>query len=115
MKTAAEQRKVLLERELERIVHHLVERYDPEKIILFGSLAQGNVHEWSDVDLAIIKGTDKKFLDRIEEVLLLVQPTVGLNVVVYTPEEVKRMIDEDHYFFVDEILGKGEVLYDKSP
>lgn len=115
MKTVVEQRKALLEKELGRIVHQLVEHYDPEKIILFGSLARGNVHAWSDVDLAIIKETDKKFLDRIGEVLFLVQPIVGLNVVVYTPEEVNRMIGEDHYFFVDEILGKGKVLYDKSP
>lgn len=52
MATIAE-RKDLPERSLERIVAVLVKEYGPEKIILFGSLASGYVHEGSDLDLVI--------------------------------------------------------------
>ena len=33
------------------IVGRIREGYNPEKIILFCSLARGDVHEWSDIDL----------------------------------------------------------------
>ena len=61
-------RKQLLNSELERIITLLKTEYDPEKIILFGSLATGNIHEWSDIDLFIIKETDKRPIDRCIEI-----------------------------------------------
>ncbi|MDI3531232.1 MAG: uncharacterized protein PWP60_1081, partial [Candidatus Atribacteria bacterium] len=54
---ASREREKLLHEELSRIVKLLIEKYQPEKIILFGSLAEGRIHEWSDIDLLIIKDT----------------------------------------------------------
>jgi predicted nucleotidyltransferase len=31
--------------------------YKPEKVILFGSFAEDDIHEWSDIDMVIIKET----------------------------------------------------------
>ncbi len=107
-------RKALLEQELRRVKDIIVQAYHPERVILFGSLAQGNVHEWSDIDLAVVKKTSSRFIDRIGEILRLTRPRVGLNVVVYTPEEVTQMASSDHYFWVDEIVHKGKVLYDRA-
>lgn len=56
----------MLSEALERIVHTLVTEYQPEKIILFGSMATGDVGEWSDIDLAIIKDTPKRFIERLK-------------------------------------------------
>ena len=99
---------------MSRIVPIIRNRYRPEKIILFGSLAHGIVHEWSDIDLAIIKNTRRRFLDRLHEVSFMTQPELGVNFIVYTPDEAMKMVDQKHYFFVDEILDKGKVLYDKN-
>ena len=107
-------RRETLLRELERIKRKLLEHYRPERIILFGSLANDSpdaVHEWSDIDLAIVKSTPASFLDRIREVMDLLQPRVGLNVIVYTPEEFNRAEQEGHFFVRDEILKKGHVLF----
>lgn len=59
--TAISERRQKLEGELDRIVDVLIKEYSPEKIILFGSLAQNKPHEWSDVDLVIIKETEENF------------------------------------------------------
>jgi predicted nucleotidyltransferase len=107
-------RKAQLEQELKRVTEILVRDYSPERVILFGSLATGAVHEWSDIDLAIVKDTPRRFIDRIGDVLQLTHPQVGLNVVVYTPQEVDQMSASDHYFWVDEIAKKGKVLYDRG-
>lgn len=109
-------RSALLERELERIGRVLLEQYHPERIILFGSLARPKrepdcLHEWSDIDLAIVKSTPLRFIDRIREVMDLLQPRVGLNALVYTPEEFDRAEREGHFFVKDEILRKGRVLF----
>ena len=107
-------RKTQLEQELKRITEVIVREYKPQRMILFGSLAQGEVREWSDIDLAIVKDTPARFIDRIGEVIHLVHPKVAFNVVVYTPQEVAHMTETGHYFWRDEISGKGKVLYDRA-
>jgi predicted nucleotidyltransferase len=104
----------LLEAELNRIVSTLKKEYQPEKIILFGSFANMKLHEWSDLDIAIIKDTKEHFIDRLHTVSSMTKPSVGVNFVVYTPKEAQDMMDKGHYFFIDEILKKGKVLYERD-
>ena len=44
--------------QLQQIVKELI-AYEPEKIILYGSAARGEFTDESDIDLLIIKNTDK--------------------------------------------------------
>jgi predicted nucleotidyltransferase len=98
---------------LEHIVEDIVAHYNPEKIILFGSLAKGNVQEFSDIDLVIIKKTDKPFYDRLREVATLCSYDVGVDFLVYTPEEYAQLTRAKG-FVRDEIIKKGKVLYAKA-
>ncbi len=53
------------------VVENVVERlkeYQPEKIILFGSYATEEADEYSDLDLVVIKKTDRRFVERLVEV-----------------------------------------------
>ncbi len=109
MTTVAE-RKALLEKSLERIVAILIKEYRPEKIILFGSLATGEVSEVSDLDLLIVKDTSLPFYDRLREAALLCPLEVGADLLVYTPDEVEQASRENR-FFREEILEKGRVVY----
>lgn len=107
-----EQRKRLLEDELRRIVGVLKRDYEPEKVILFGSMAEGDMHEWSDIDLLIVKKTTKRPLDRILEACHLIKPTVGIDLFVYTPDEFETLLREK-FSFLTKIAQKGKVLYEK--
>ena len=110
----AAQRKEALEEELRRIMAILVEKYQPEKIILFGSLAAGRINEWTDIDLLIIKETDKRPLDRaLEAYSLLGNYREPMDIIVYTPAEVDLLLREGS-FFVSEVLTDGKVLYEKA-
>ena len=113
MDDPAQQRGLLLQEELSRIMEVLIREYQPEKLILFGSAAQGEIHPWSDLDLVVIKKTEKPLLERIEEVLRLVRPKVGLDVLVYTPDELEALVDERRVFVLDEIIYKGAVAYER--
>lgn len=107
-----DQRKKLLEEELSRIAEVLRREYEPERIFLFGSMAEGDMHEWSDIDLLIIKDTPKRPIDRILEVSCLIKPKVGIDLFVYTPDEVEALLQEKYTFFND-IIKKGKVIYEK--
>lgn len=56
-------KKIILE-----VVGKLRSEYEPIKIILFGSYAYGNPTKDSDIDLLILKNTDKRRADRFVEV-----------------------------------------------
>lgn len=80
-----------LYQELSRVVDKIRINYRPEKIILFGSLAIGVPSQTSDIDLAIIKKTKKRFLDRNLEVALIADPLEAFDFLVYTPKEWQEM------------------------
>ena len=102
-----------MEKELHRWVRILKENYHPEQIILFGSYAENRITSGSDIDLVIIKKTNKPFLERTKEVLLLIQPKVGVDILVYTPIEFKKL-KMNRPFFRDEIVLKGEVIFERG-
>lgn len=106
-------RRAVLEAELARYVQLLREQYAPQRILLFGSLISGEVKEWSDIDLVIIKETERQFLDRTREVLQLLRPQVGVDILVYTPDEFDQLVQQ-RAFVRDEIVGKGKVLYERG-
>lgn len=106
------ERKKLLDEELNRIVEVIKRDYKPERIILFGSLADEKVHEWSDIDLLIVKKTRKRPIERCLEVCRLIRPKTGIDLFIYTPEEYERLIDERFSFLID-ILKMGKILYEK--
>ena len=106
-------RYALLEEELQRYLPLLQQYYHPHKIVLFGSMVTGQIQTWSDIDLMIVTETRLRFLDRTKEVMQVLQPRVGLDVLVYTPDEFDQLFRE-RPFFRTEILGKGKVLYEHS-
>jgi predicted nucleotidyltransferase len=108
-----QRRRAFLERELSRWLPLLIAHEQPEKIILFGSYCTGQIGEWSDLDLVIIKETEAPFLDRTRRVLELLKPKVGVDVLVYTPAEFERM-SRERAFVRQEIVGRGKVIYERG-
>jgi uncharacterized protein len=96
---------------LDEISRRLIKEYDPDRIILFGSRAEGNADERSDIDLVIVKATEKRPLDRhIEVETILSDRAVPIDVVVYTPDEIRYLYSTGSPF-VEEIMEKGRLLY----
>ncbi len=99
---------------LEHVLQTLTREYQPEKIILFGSMVNSNIGEWGDIDLVIIKETPLPFLQRIKGVALLCRAPVGVDFLVYTPSEFAQMIAEKNPFILNEVIRKGQVLYERQ-
>jgi predicted nucleotidyltransferase len=85
---------------------------DPQRIILFGSAARGDVHDYSDIDLCIIHETSERFTDRILHALTLLAEIPEAQPVCYTPAEFERMARHRNPF-IDRILREGRVVYER--
>lgn len=108
------QRREALLAALQKMLPVIISKYAPDKIVLFGSLATSRVHEGSDIDLLIVKDTSKRFLDRQMDVMRIADPQVATDFFVYTPEELAHGVKAKPHFFQDEVLAKGQVLYEKN-
>ena len=95
---------------------------DPYKIILFGSYANGNPDEHSDIDLMVIlddhqvSKTYEERLNRkivIRNLVLDINRKIPLDILVYSKEEL-NIIKKNGNFLIDEIEKKGKIIYEKT-
>lgn len=77
------------DQEIEKIKEQIINRYNPEDIILFGSCAKGRVSRNSDIDICLILDTDDK-RQTVREILTGIEYNIDLEVVIYTPQEWQR-------------------------
>lgn len=93
--------------EAERITKLLAER-GATLVVVFGSFARGDTDRWSDLDMIAVMESDLSFIKRLGELYVALVPTVGLDLLVYTPEEFEEM---RHRSFVRRALAQGKVLH----
>ncbi|ODS42826.1 MAG: hypothetical protein MSIBF_06015 [Candidatus Altiarchaeales archaeon IMC4] len=104
------------EETIDIIAKQISQGYKPKKIILFGSYAKGNAREDSDIDMLIIKDTEKQRGQRWMEVRRLVRDInrrVPFEPLIYTTDEIKKRTEMGD-FFINEILDNGRVLYEQT-
>ena len=97
--------------ELHDIVEQIIAKYKPEKVILFGSAARGELGPQSDVDLLIIKRDTPHFgADRIRQLSKMIKRNIPVDFLIYRPDELeKRLMMGDP--FLRMIIEEGKVLY----
>jgi predicted nucleotidyltransferase len=105
----SEDRRVRLETELRRIVGELP-RLGVTKAIVFGSLASGQVGQTSDIDLVLVAPSAERFTRRLEQFYRALEPSVALDLFVYTPEEFSLMTGTSP--FVRAAVATGRVVYE---
>ena len=100
-------------RVLDDVVRRIVAVAQPERIILFGSAARGEMGRHSDVDLLVVKrGAHRRNLaGRIYRDLYGVGAAV--DVVVVTPEDIERY-GNSHALVIKPALDEGRVVYESS-
>ena len=99
---------------IETMVERIVARFQPARILLFGSRARGTANRWSDVDLLVVmeEGTDKRRA-AVEMSRVLSDLPVSKDIIVTTPEEIAR---RGHLVgnVLRAALRDGKVVYDRT-
>jgi predicted nucleotidyltransferase len=105
-----DERRTVDQKTLDDIIRRIVEVAQPEKIILFGSAARGEMGPNSDVDLLIIKkGADA--LDLMGQIYRNLHGAgAAVDAIVVTPEDVERF-KESHALVIKPALREGKVVY----
>jgi len=93
------------------LCQQIVENFNPQKIILFGSHAYGKPNADSDVDLLVVMPFEGRDSQKAIEIRTKIQTTVPLDLLVRTSEQIRTRIEMED-FFMREINEKGKVLYE---
>ncbi len=98
---------------IREVAERIVQEFQPERIILFGSYAYGTPTPDSDVDLLVIVPFEGKAPRKSLEILNKVDPKFSVDIVVRTPEQVQQRLTWNDFFLRD-IMEKGKVLYEAA-
>ncbi|MFA5813992.1 MAG: nucleotidyltransferase domain-containing protein [Bacteroidales bacterium] len=89
-------------------------KFNPDKILLFGSYAAGNPNNDSDIDLLIITDTDlprhKRSFDIQKYLIGLMIP---MDILVYTNNEFEQE-KNDEYSFLSSAIKSSKIVYERK-
>jgi predicted nucleotidyltransferase len=97
---------------IRRYVDRIVERFHPEKVILFGSHAYGRPHLDSDVDLLVVMPAKNEISQSIR-IRQAFHTPFPMDLLVYRPETLAKRLSWNDWFLI-EVIEKGIVLYDAN-
>jgi uncharacterized protein len=101
------------EKSIQDLRDRIATEFRPQRIILFGSYANGAPTKDSDLDILIIMKFTGSGSKKAVEILNQIQPKIPVDLVVRTPKEIKKRLQANDFFLAD-ILRHGRVLYEAS-
>ncbi len=98
---------------IQKIVGQIAAQFHPQKVILFGSLAEGNATAESDADLLVIMETKERTLRQAADIAAAIEHPFPIDILVRTPQQVKERLAWGDSF-LRQILERGLVLYEAT-
>ena len=108
-----DKRKRIPQKAIDQVVEQIVEKFKPQKIILFGSYARGNPRPESDVDLLVVMDTPLREVQQAIQICQKIEYRFGLDLIVHTPKHLAERVKMGDWFLRD-VLEEGKVLYEAS-
>jgi uncharacterized protein len=95
----------------------IVQKLEPEKVILFGSFAYGNPTSSSDIDiLVIVKNSPINRIERTGKLYVEMRnyyKDYSIDFLVYTEAEVEKWANAS-LAFITSVIKKGKTLYERK-
>src|SRR6266487_5623285 len=96
-----DKRKRIPQKAIDQVVEQIVEKFKPQKIILFGSYARGNPRPESDVDLLVVMDTPLKEIQQAIQISQEIEYRFGLDLIVHTPKYLAERLKIGDWFLRD--------------
>ena len=96
-----------------RLSERIVQEFQPERIILFGSYANGTPSVDSDIDILVILHFEGKSFRKSLEILNKIDEHYAIDLMAFRPDDVKRRYEEGDPL-VRCALDKGKILYERN-
>ena len=103
---------VVTKSQIRQFCRRIAKDYHPQKVVLFGSHANGKPNGDSDVDLLVILPFTGEPVDRSVEMRLKLRPPFPVDLLVRTPEMIARRLKMGDPF-MREIVEHGKVMYER--
>jgi len=100
-------------KDIKKLSDQIVEKYNPEKIILFGSYAYGSPTEDSDVDLFVLMPFEGRSVYKSVEIKAYTRTRFPVDLIIRNPEDTQRRYEEFDPL-VREAIDRGKVLYEQD-
>ena len=98
--------------DIRQYVGAVARTFRPERVVLFGSYAEGHPTEDSDVNLLVVMPHKGRDVEQAFEIRRAIPRTFPLDLVVRTPEGVKRRLRQNDTFLTS-IWRTGKTLYER--
>jgi len=98
-------------KDIRAIARQIVERFGPQKVILFGSYARGTPTHDSDVDLLVVMDTNEQPLHAAARISAAIDHPFPLDIVVFRPCDLEASLERKGVF-ATEVMAKGIVLHE---
>lgn len=98
---------------IQELASRIAREFDPNRVILFGSHAQGSATADSDVDLLVVMDFEGKPFWKSLEILNRVNPPFAVDLLARLPEDTLRRYELGDPLIRD-ALDHGKVLYERG-
>ncbi len=99
---------------IREIAKRIAEKFEVDKIILFGSYAYGKPKRTSDVDMLVVMNYQMRPLKQSFEILRSLYPLYfGIDLIVKSEDDIQRRVPQGDAFLKDAYY-KGKILYERS-
>ncbi len=105
--------KTVTEDEIKSFVNDVINRFNRERVILFGSHASGGATPDSDVDILVVMDFKSRPHQQAFEIRRTIKRSFPLDILVRRPADINRRLRLGD-FFIKEIMQEGKVLYEKT-
>jgi uncharacterized protein len=99
--------------QIQAFSQQIAEKFQPERIILFGSYAYGQPTEDSDVDLLVILPFEEMPVQKAIAIRQQVRSSFPLDLMARTAEQIQQRLEMGD-FFIQDIMEKGHILYEAN-
>jgi len=99
--------------QIQAFSQQIAEKFQPERIILFGSYASGKPTEDSDVDLLVILPFEELPVQKAIAIRQQLKAPFPLDLMARTPQQIQQRLEMGD-FFIQDIMKNGRVLYEAN-
>ncbi len=96
---------------IQKLCTQIVDRFRPDKVILFGSYAWGTPSYHSDIDLLVVMPFSESIHKQTVKIRQELSSEFPLDLLVRTPKQIQDRVDIND-FFMKKIVDQGKILYE---
>ena len=100
--------------QINEVIAKIVTRFNPDKIIIFGSCASGVQNNDSDLDILIVQNSDLPMHQRGFDIRMSLRGTlIPMDILIYTKTEFEQEKNKN-FSFLNSAMKNSKIMYERA-